>query len=133
MIGGSDIVISRPGSVGPETLDLVVRSVRERWAEAVVQDGESGQVFECFAAIPFGHVRELFVYRDLVACRSWGSRGAVPDNANSMVHMIMDEGELTLVVDDPAEPTMASIIAEAKQLVEPVKWGLRTWPWKTAA
>jgi hypothetical protein len=119
MIGGEDIIIETSDRRKPAVLDLVVRFIRRRWPHAVVQDGTSGNCFSSYAALPFGHIEELFVYRDERSFETWMRVGADVENANSMIHLLADETTLTLVVDDPGDPTMASVIEESRDALAP--------------
>src|SRR3972149_1489655 len=107
MIGGTDIVIPNPGLPVAQAMDTVVRCARGRWAGAILQDS-GGRRFRSYREGPFGRVRELFVYKDEQAFLSWERVGAKPENANSMIHLIADDYQLTVVVDDEHDATMRS-------------------------
>jgi hypothetical protein len=83
----------------------------------VFQDGASGGVFTTYSSIPFGRLTEMFIYRDAMALESWTNLGADAGNANAMVHLIADEAALTVVVDDPTDPTIRSIVREVRDLL----------------
>lgn len=123
MIGGEDIVIETFDQPTPAVLDLVVRSIRRRWPGAVVQDGTSGTRFPSYISLPFGQVSELFVYRDELSFETWTRTGSDAENENAMIHLIAEDGALTLVVDDSGDPTMASIIEESRNALAPL-WRL---------
>jgi predicted RNA methylase len=126
MIGGTDIVVKIADDLrSGEALDTVVRCVFGKWPTAVVQDASTGVCFFSFAEIAFGHLREIFVYRDKTAFDSWANLGADPANLNTMVHFIVARSELTIVVDDPNEATMESIVDEARCVLDPFGYSQR--------
>jgi hypothetical protein len=118
MIGGADVVLEYPGVLRASGgLDIASRHVAARWPAAVFQDGASGEIFASYSSIPFGHLTELFIYRDAMALESWTKFGADAGNANAMVHLIADEVALTVVVDDPTDATIQSIVREVSDLL----------------
>ncbi len=117
MIGREDVVIDRRGSGAADALDAVARIVLRRWEHAVFQDAQLGVRFSGFSTIPFGRVRELLIYRDEDAFRSWEEHGADPENADTMIHALTWNGELTLVVDDRTEGVAHSVITEVESLL----------------
>ena len=50
------------------------------------------------------------MYRDSVAADAWDADGAIPELSNTMVHIIADEGMLTVVVDE-RDAVMEEILA----------------------
>ncbi len=54
---------------------------------------------------------ELFVYRDPTAADVWDSKGAIPEVLNTMIHVLYDEGLITVVVDERNEEMEAAINA----------------------
>lgn len=123
MIGGKDIVIELP-DVAPEVaLPAAVRYVLGRWPTAVIQDGDTARRFDSFADMDFGHLREVFIYRDERAIDSWERLGADPTNANQMIHLDASEGQFTIVVDDLQDVQAASIV---RGLCELLRSGM---PW----
>lgn len=111
MIGRVDI--NFPTNLPPaEVLDVCARVAAERWPVAVFEDAESGDVYDSYFRVPFGRLRELFVYRDTNAYDSWEERGADASNANTMVHLLCYRtGRMTVVVDDPRQPEMGLLLA----------------------
>jgi hypothetical protein len=118
MIGGEDIII-HTGDLGARSLDWIVRCILRRWSNAIIQDGENSDLYGAYQDVPFGKVSELFIYRDQLSFDSWSQFGANIDAANAMVHLIAQENVLTLVMDDPSDPVMASIIDEARAVFTP--------------
>ncbi len=94
-IGGDDIVIAH--SADGLALDVAVRMFRYFWRGACFENSDTGEVYSDYAAIPFGQLRELFIYRDRAALDAWNAGNAPP---GCMVGLIVDPGELTIVVDD---------------------------------
>ncbi len=119
MIGGSDITIDIMGASRSAVLDDVVRCIRRRWPDAVVVDGSSGTRFSSYRAVPFGRVSELLVYRDQDAFDRWMEQGADDETANTMIHAIAQEESVTLVVDDPEDGTMSSVIDATREILAP--------------
>ncbi len=77
MIGGVDVIFAM--QIEPaEALDPCTRLVTRRWPSAVVENAITGELYAEVAAIPFGQVSELMVYRDQAAFESWQSLGADP-------------------------------------------------------
>jgi hypothetical protein len=123
MIGGEDILIELPCLAPSMILPAAVRYVLGRWPTGVTQDGGTGRRFDRFAAMNFGKLREVFVYRDEQALHSWERLGADPSNANQMVHLLASSGRLTIVVDDLQDIVSASIVRGLQDLF---RFGL---PW----
>lgn len=107
MIGGTDITIPTPG--GCAALDCCLRVIYSEWPSAVFEDAESEERAERFEQVP-EHWDQIFVYRDPAAARSWEALGADPSNANSMIHLLLGHDRVTVVVDDPADPTMRRLL-----------------------
>jgi hypothetical protein len=119
MIGGEDIVVETSDRPRSAVLDAVVCCIRRCWPRAVVVDGITGTRFDSYGAVPFGLLSELLVYRDEPSFDAWQQLGADSGNANTMIHLIADDAALTLVVDDPDDATMASIVDEARDMLAP--------------
>lgn len=113
MIGGHDEIFKcdRP----PIVMEFIVRMIRHLWKNAPVEDPDTDKE-------PCGLERELFIYKDLAAADSWKNNGAIPENADTMIHILRGSGTVTMVVDNPGS-------AEMKQLIEDIRWSLRrNWP-----
>jgi hypothetical protein len=123
MIGGVDIIVELPGVAPSVTMPAAVRYVLDRWPAAVMQDGDTARRFDSFAAMDFGHLREVFVYRDEQAFQSWERLGADPTNANQMVHLLASAGHVTIVVDSLQDISSASIV---RGLRDRLRFGM---PW----
>lgn len=119
MIGGHDIVIKTCRRPGPAALDLIVRFMQRRWREAIIQDGTTGTRFTSYRQVPFGRLREVLVYQDESAFGAWATVGRDPSTASAMVHLIVDGTGFTLVVGDPDDSVMVSIVNEAREALAP--------------
>jgi hypothetical protein len=98
MIGGTDVTLTT--RAGDLALEAAVRVIRTVWRSARYEDADGGRQYDRFSEIPFGELDELFVYRDHQAREAWELRGAVPENRNTMVHLLTDPGQITIVVDE---------------------------------
>jgi hypothetical protein len=93
-IGGIDVLLYAPA--GECIADMMLRACRELWA-----DGEP-----CFQAGDATEIRslndpwvwrvgttsrEFFVYRSRADADSWEAKGAVPANANTMLHFLIGD------------------------------------------
>jgi hypothetical protein len=123
MIGGEDIIIELPGVPPEVALPAAVRYLLDRWPAAIMQDGDTARRFDRFSEVDFGHLREVFVYRDEQAFDSWERLGADPSNANQMVHLGASDGQFTIVVDESQDLVSASIV---RGLRDRLRWGM---PW----
>ena len=108
MLGGTDVrILTRAGN---SSIEVAVRAIRQFWRAAVFENSLTGERYDRFRDIPFGKLDELFIYRDRAKADEWDAEGAIPSLSNTMVHVIADEGMLTVVVDEH-DPLMESILA----------------------
>ncbi len=90
--------------------DAILRVVRRHWPAVVVQNGDDA---EPLPRSPDGFLtkptqRQFFLYQDDAAYQAWTELGAVPENANTMLHVVLGReigrgakaSSLTLVCDD---------------------------------
>ena len=115
MIGGIDVRI--PTAAGPGAVDVAVRAVRQKWGQSVYENGSTGERYNSYQEIPFGDVEELFVYRDSQAADLWDEHGAIPEAYNTMIHLIHDDGLLTVVIDE--------LTPEMKTITNAIRSGLQ--------
>jgi hypothetical protein len=87
-----------------------VRHILDCWPAGIIQDGDPAQRFAEFALVPFRNLREVFVYRDQRAFESWERLGADRENADQMVHLLVSDGQLTIVVDRLKNASSKSIV-----------------------
>ena len=128
MIGGIDIRL--PSRAGRESVEVAALALRQLWPRAVFEHGETGERYAHFGQIAFGDVRELFVYRDCEAADVWDEKGAIPEVANTMVHILHDEGLITAVVDERNAEMNAIIDAIRSGLNDPNLYVPATLPGK---
>lgn len=117
MIGGSDIHIQT--GAGKCALEYCIRAAMQSWPQAVFEDGETGRHFDSFWDLPIGDLTEVFVYRDKVAADHWDAEGAIPGLEETMIHLIHQDGSITIVVDDPDS-------SDTSRLLATIAKGLRT-------
>lgn len=115
MIGGHDILF--PTETSAETTEGVIRLALAFWQEAVVEDAETGEILGRAVVGVTELPQEVLIYRDACARDSWAKSGAVPENANSMIHVIRGTDSVTIVVDEPATAEMASLLDAVHILV----------------
>lgn len=122
MIGGRDIVVD--GRTTPNDGTVVIETFRRMWPALVVQDANQPSPTET----PAFDAREFFVYRDQEAFASWREHGATSENADRLIHVIIENDRVTFVVasDDSETYRLAKMaIAErcrtCGQLVVPEK------------
>lgn len=108
-VGGTDIII-HTGIAAGSALELATRCVLRHWPSGLVENGD-GHVYGDIQDVPFTTIDQLFVHRDM---HTLGS-----DEQNTMVYLIGESNSLTLVVDDPKDPTMKSIIEELCSMTLP--------------
>ncbi len=104
MIGGNDIVFRK--QTEPADRILIVQEFRKIWPNLVVQDGaaEGSVAFDDALGI-VASADEFFVYRDEASFKSWSEHGALPQNDDQMVHVMVAPEEITLVVAGAASET----------------------------
>jgi hypothetical protein len=115
MIGGEDFII--PVTTGPLALELAVRAVHSTWPQAVFEDAETGRRFPKMASIPFTKCKEIFIYKDAQAADQWEELGADKTLIDTMIHLMISSGSLTVVVDHNPSKSMKSLVAQIKEAV----------------
>lgn len=115
MIGGIDIRLKT--RAGANSIEVAVRAIRQLWPHAVFENGQTGERYGQFGSIPFGEIEEIFVYRDNDTAEKWEAEGAIPELFNTMIHIIHDEGFLTIVVDEQNAET-SSLIEAIQSAIE---------------
>lgn len=109
MIGGTDVII--PTRAHPAaSLDFCLRTILKDWPQAVLEDALTGEIFDDYNSASLRDRSELFVFRDKAVAREWEARGAEPGLENTMIHILLSDGHLTLVVDDPSEASVNGIL-----------------------
>jgi hypothetical protein len=133
MIGGTDVVLKARADF--PVADLILRTVRRHWPDFVIQDADDAS--RSFTPrngvwLPKPTGQEFFVYRDETSARSWDEFGAMPENANTMLHVLVGHEadatdpflEVTIVCDaDTGE--VASMLEEIRAGFEDSIFSLR--------
>lgn len=102
MIGGRDLVLT--GAPADGEIAFVVERLRTVWPELVVQDANR------VVAVPpdapdVAAMREIFAYRSRTDFEAWRGAGATPENADSMIHVIIGQDSATFVTAEPPAET----------------------------
>jgi hypothetical protein len=98
MIGGIETHLQT--NAGRAAMEAAVRAIRKRWQLAAFENGITGERYKSLEQVPFGEIEELFVYRDSALADQWDEEGAIPELANTMIHLLRDDDTLTIVVDE---------------------------------
>lgn len=105
-IGGIDIQIDA-------TLEDCVGVIQKFWENAVVQSPSSEEV--TWFVTP--EHTEICVYIDVDIEGQWHLHGAIPELANTMIHLLRcSDNSTTVVVDDPVAKGMDLILQELKSI-----------------
>ena len=82
----------------------------------VIEDANTGD--EIQFSIPGFHIipKEFFAYENPEKKRLWDNEGACNQNRNSMFHVLLQQQQITIVVDDPSETTTRNVIQAAQAL-----------------
>jgi len=115
MIGGQDIHL--PVRSGPEALDFAVRAILRRWKHAVFVANRRPEMLTYDRLEFHDEHLEVIVYRDHGACDLWREKGYDESLRGTMVYLISDPEDLTIVVED--EPS-----AEIKLLLQTIRNGI---------
>jgi hypothetical protein len=113
MIGGQDIHLEVPA--GPEALDFAVRVVLRRWKQAVIVANRDPKLLGYDELEFHGDHLEMIVYRDKDACAAWRDLGYDESLKGTMVYLISDPTDLTLVVEDNPLPEIRLIVAAIRE------------------
>ncbi|HJT32868.1 MAG TPA: hypothetical protein VJ783_12580 [Pirellulales bacterium] len=121
MIGRTDVVLSAPecAPVG----EIVVDVCRRYWPQAIFQNVDDEQTHPLDGGEAWEHAassNEFFVFRDSAAAESWERLGAVPENANTLLHFLIRDRdglsadrELTCVCD--------ALTGDVDQIIDSIK------------
>ena len=108
MISGTDITL--PVSPDRDTIANCLIAIQNSWPNAVVVSPECDAVPAAIADFAANGNDELFIYRDTLAAEAWKRDGGTPELSDSMIHLLPDDEEITLVVGDPGQPESAAIL-----------------------
>jgi len=119
MIGGTDVVLWIRDDLSPA--DVILRTIQRHWPNYIFQNGDDPAPFSHKAGpwLPLPTGREFFVYENEKAAHSWHEHGAIPENTNTMLYVILGNRRkqelalrsLTLVCGN-LTGTMKAIIAD---------------------
>ena len=98
MIGGFDVRI--PTVLSRQAVELSVRAIQRHWPGASFENASTGDRYDHVEQIPFDRLDEIFVYRDSHCREAWDAKGATHELTNTMIHILLDPGLMTLVFDD---------------------------------
>jgi hypothetical protein len=108
MIGRQDVYIEGPA--GPESLDFAVRAIRLRWPRAIFENAETARVYSRYNQLDFEGLREVLVYRNMDAFKSWREIGADDPNTGTLIHLLASPAELTIVIDEDPTSEITSLV-----------------------
>jgi hypothetical protein len=111
VIGGVDIVVPTRASAG-NSLIASLRIIRQAWPTAVIENALTGEKLELGKGVLLpDSFTDLFVYPSAQIAAQWNELGAEPELANTMIHLLVRLGEITVVVDDPRTEPIRSMLA----------------------
>ena len=113
MIGGADVTFDVPA--GPSALDYAVRLVASFWADCVFVADDDPTVVTRLDRLAFHGRSEVIVYRDVAACAAWRTIGYDDSLRGTMLYLISDPTELTIVIDDEPPAEITEMLAMIRQ------------------
>ena len=121
MISGNDIVIRTQSPL--ELAEETVKLLRTAWKELLIENADSGDLVDF--GIPFFQSlpNEFFVYENALAKQLWDDQGACSKNVNTMFHILLQDRQVTLVVDDPLSPVCRNLIEASKGFASDLSMG----------
>jgi hypothetical protein len=125
MIGGMDFVFWTPDQ--DAAVCAILRIVCRRWKDYVFQNAADLAPMPRFpqGILPTPTGDQFFIYRNEAAARSWEEFGAIPENANTMLHVLVgkrrqpgtDYRSLTVVCDEA--------VGETREILDEIEAALR--------
>jgi hypothetical protein len=125
MIGGMDFVFWTPDQ--DAAVRDILRIVCRRWKDYVFQNADDLAPMPPLppGILPTPTGDQFFLYRDESAARSWEEFGAIPENANTMLHVLVgkrrqpgtDYHSLTVVCDEA--------VGETREILDEIEAALR--------
>jgi len=109
MIGGQDITIAVPA--GAVALDLAVRVIKRHWPQAVFVADESPRIVTRYDHLEFHDNSEIVAYKDLAACMAWRQLGYDESLRGTMIYLLSDPADLTLVVEQVPSRAIQILLA----------------------
>jgi hypothetical protein len=124
MIGGIDILLTVAQDVPAS--DVIIRVVRRHWPDYIFQDVDDPNppTPRTSHDIPSPTGREFFLYRDLKSALIWEDRGAVPENENTLIYVIL--GDEADIHDHARSITLVCgcLVGEMKEIIEEITTAL---------
>lgn len=117
MIGGTDIVVTVPGGVDPEWERSMLLGVFALWPESVLEDTETDGAVPLHQIVPGELPSEFFIYKSPQWLASWDADGATEENANTMIHFLLNGESVTWVIAESPDD-------EVRMISEHVRLGL---------
>lgn len=112
MIGGKDIYLHTPSGIS--ALDCALRTIRLFWPNAVFENGTTAEIVENYKDLAFSGMLEILAYQNVQAFKQWEIRGADPELAGTMIHLMAAAEELTLVIDEKPNHQIETIITSIR-------------------
>jgi hypothetical protein len=125
MIGGVDLII--PSLANREEAILVsLRLLRHLWRDAVVENAKTGEktLLARDALLP-ETAKDIFIYLNQDTADQWDKLGAQPELANTMIHVMVRESEVTVVVDDPHSGIVPEFISSLRNALRMPNFRMR--------
>jgi hypothetical protein len=88
----------------------LLRAIRRHWLHSVFDDILTGKRFERYELLPTGRLKEVLVYQCSMIAQQWDEKGADPSLRNTMIHLLLAEGNVTAVIDDPADHAIRPLL-----------------------
>ena len=109
--GREDLVLE--GAPTTDDVDRLIRFLQHFWPAAVAAqaDREIERALSLHGPgwTTIRHWKEFFICENAEALQSWIDHGAIAENANTMVHVLVSPNSLTAVVDQRTAPLGRSL------------------------
>lgn len=105
MLGGQEVFLQSSLETAG-SVRAALDSIKATWPMLMCHDPVSGRDSNDISA----DATEILVFKDENAMRSWRDLGADESNRDTMIHLLADPNVVTLVVDTPTAPEIATIV-----------------------
>ena len=112
MIGGQDIRIKVPS--GAEAMRSAIRTVAMHWQTAVFVLDNGVDVVGPPDNLDLTSNSEVVIYKDRSSCEKWRALGYDPSLKGTMVYLIADREDLTIVVEDEPPAEINSLVSAVR-------------------
>ena len=123
MIGGQDIHIKVPS--GAEAIGSAVRTIANHWPNAVFVLDNGPNIVDRSGDLDLIDNSEVVIYKDRSSCEKWRALGYDPSLKGTMVYLIADREDLTIVVEDEPPADISSLLSAVRnglaEILRPVK------------